>query len=96
MRSPKIAKRGKWFHSWKDGEIEWQGCVLCENADTATVQLFSWLDGHPTDQKVIPVSSMRDWSFYRTPRAMRRRYSEYIGRSKADFAWSERARRALQ
>jgi hypothetical protein len=33
---------------------------------TSVVQLYSWLDGCPTERKNVRCSEMEDWIFYRT------------------------------
>lgn len=61
---------GKWFHSFYDwqseveGELNWQGHILSKEEDMYLIQLFSWIDGEPTDQKLISVKEMKDWKFY--------------------------------
>ena len=88
---------GKWFHSRKDGAIHWQGRVIAHGRDGfARVQLFSWLDGRPTDRKRVHVQQMVDWTFYADDREMRRAYSRSLGQTKADFAWSEKVLRMLR
>jgi len=62
--------RDKWFHTYKDTEIAWQGHVLDYLPPRLVlVQLFSWLDGQPTCQKLLEVTD--DWSFYDTQEDMR-------------------------
>ena len=62
--------RDKWFHTYKeDGDITYQGHVLDYLPPRLVlVQLFSWLDGRPTCQKLLEVTN--DWSFYNTKEAM--------------------------
>ena len=62
--------RDKWFHTYKeDGNILYQGHVLDYlPPQLVLVQLFSWLDGRPTCQKLLEVTN--DWSFYNTQEAM--------------------------
>ena len=62
--------RDKWFHTYKeDGDIQYQGHVLDYLPPRLVlVQLFSWLDGRPTCQKLLEVTT--DWSFYKTTEAM--------------------------
>ena len=62
--------RDKWFHTYKeDGNILYQGHVLDYlPPQLVLVQLFSWLDGRPTCQKLLEVTN--DWNFYNTKEAM--------------------------
>jgi hypothetical protein len=64
---------GPWFHSLDNrGAIDWQGKIVGEpRPGVCLVQLFSWLDGRPTVQRLVPVVAMCGWSFYRTNVAMR-------------------------
>lgn len=58
---------GKYFHSIKNGQVHWQGKVVSELPDSKyLVQLFSWLDGAPTNQEIINLSDMENWRFYAT------------------------------
>lgn len=61
---PSVLK-GKFFHSFEDGRVAWQGCVLGSPAPGHyLVQLFSWLSGGPTNQQIIPFEKMTGWYFY--------------------------------
>jgi hypothetical protein len=56
---------GKYFHSFKDGRLHWQGRVLHSMREGYyLVQLYSWLDGRPTNQQLVAYDSMLDWHFY--------------------------------
>jgi hypothetical protein len=56
---------GKFFHSFIDGKLSWQGVVKAEPvAGYFLVQLYEWLCGHPTDQELVPVAQMVGWRFY--------------------------------
>lgn len=61
---------GKWFHSIvvrDDGcrIVEWQGEVLGQTADGRyLIQLYSWVDGCPTDQRLVTGPEMQAWCFY--------------------------------
>ena len=64
---------GKFFHSWRDGQIEWQGKVTAVFGDShIMVLLFDWAWGNPSEEKLVPLSETRDWSFYPNAKAMRR------------------------
>jgi len=56
---------GKWLHG--PATPGWQGHIVAEPAPQMyLVQLFSWIDGHPTDQKLISLQRMieENWTFY--------------------------------
>ena len=73
---------GKFFHSFnKDGEVEWQGYVMAEQAPGYyLVQLFEWFAGTPSTQKVVHIGSMADWEFYGTGDEMNDAYERRTGR----------------
>lgn len=52
------ALNGKYFHSMKAGEIEWQGVVIEPGPELTEVQLFSWICGGPTDRLMIETSEL--------------------------------------
>ncbi len=63
---------GLWFHSYKDGEIHWQGRITRDlGGGNYAVQLFEWLMGTPTVQKIVPFEQMKEWDFYPDDSAMR-------------------------
>ncbi|RVI58519.1 HNH endonuclease [Sinorhizobium meliloti] len=50
-----------------DGAINWQFEVMGKiTEDTYTIQLFSWLDGGPTDVKMVSLEVLRGCSLYST------------------------------
>lgn len=57
---------GKFFHTLSDkGKLEYQGVVLgSPEPDWYLVMLFSWLDGRPTNGKLVRFVDMADWMFY--------------------------------
>lgn len=56
---------GKFFHTFIDGKISWQGVVTAEPAPGYfLVQLFDWFFGKPGDIEIIPISQMVGWTFY--------------------------------
>lgn len=59
---------GKFFHSVDGkGGLRWQGTILSEpSPDMFLVQLFDWVMGQPSIQKLIPINEMNDWIFYST------------------------------
>lgn len=67
---------GKFFHSVRDGKIKWQGYVMAEQADGYyLVQLFEWLMGEPSIQKVVHIGAMSDWEFYSSADEMNEAYA---------------------
>ena len=63
---------GKFFHSVRHGKLHWQGQILARIPRTNfyLVQLFEWMLGGPSDQRVVRVSLMasefNQWIFYET------------------------------
>ena len=57
---------GQYFHSIKDGRVLWQGLVIGDIGDGKhyLVQLFEWLMGEPSIQRIVTIEEMRDWFFY--------------------------------
>ena len=53
---------GFYLHTYKDKKLEYQGLVIAMDGDTALVQLYSWLDGGPTN--VIPLHKTVIYSDY--------------------------------
>ena len=68
---------GKFFNS--DDERGIQGQVLGEvQSGFYLVQLYSWLDGGTSSQKIVTVNDMVDWDFYSTLENMRDHYARVI------------------
>ena len=58
---------GKFFHSLEDEKIVWQGKILGEEQPGIyIIQLFSWLSGEPSNQRIIRIEEMNEWYFYDT------------------------------
>lgn len=56
---------GKYFHSLKNGKVNWQGKIVSELPDNKyLVQLFSWVDGAATNQEIVELDDMNGWRFY--------------------------------
>ena len=81
-------RKGRFFHTYKEGGVvHWQGVVLSTTKDHLEVQLFSWLDGHPTDILVLPKSEtiwddkkQTGWKFYADREAWLHAYQMYDAR----------------
>ena len=57
----------KWFHSCVNEKIEWQGHIIGKVKEGVyLVQLFSWIDGSPTNQAFTKMEDMIDWQLYDT------------------------------
>lgn len=58
----------KWFHSYETADStspSSQGQVIAMLAEGRfLVQLYSWLDGCDTYQKIIPLEAMNYWRFF--------------------------------
>jgi hypothetical protein len=71
---------GMFFHSYENNAICWQGQILRELKDGSfLVQLYSWINGCPTDQKIVSMSDIKDWSFYSSDEEMRYAYCRANG-----------------
>ena len=56
---------GLFFHSFKDGEMFWQGRVA-GNPEPGwyLVELHSWFDGGLSNLEIVRIESMSGWWFY--------------------------------
>ena len=83
MQDPErgVMLKDKWFHT-RDPEtrhLDYQGRVLDYLPPRLVlVQLFSWIDGRATAQKLLEVTD--DWDFYETSEAMNGAYEAETGR----------------
>jgi hypothetical protein len=58
---------GKFFHTFKNSELEWQGYVVSEPSEGYfLVQLFEWIMGEPSCQKLVRIDDMVGWDLYDT------------------------------
>ena len=75
----------KWFHSKDEAQaIKWQGQILSKVTDGIyVIQLYSWLDGMPTCQKLVSVKDMLDWSFFEDDEEMRSAWKDELRRISA-------------
>lgn len=69
--------KGRYFHSFEDdGVVKWQGYVLgSPGLGYYMVQLFEWLVGSPSCQKLVHLSEMNGWHFYDTQEEMAETYT---------------------
>jgi hypothetical protein len=77
---------GKFFHSvgLDRKTIEWQGTFLgLASPGLYRVQLFEWIDGQPSEQRLVPATDMRYWLVYESAEAMNKHYQEYSTRLQA-------------
>lgn len=66
----------------EEGTIKWQFQIAgMVGASMCTIQLFSWLDGRPTDVKIMPVEELAKCTLYST-------YDEWIWRWAMEAATS--------
>ena len=83
MQDPErgVMLKGKWFHT-RDPEtrhLDYQGHVLDYLPPRLVlVQLFSWIDGRATAQKLLEVTA--HWDFYETNEMMRDAHEAETGR----------------
>ena len=73
--------KDKWFHTREPEtmQIAYQGRVLDYLPPRLVlVQLFSWIDGRATAQKLLEVTD--DWDFYETSEMMNGAYEAATGR----------------
>jgi hypothetical protein len=85
---------GKFFHSWKDGAIHWQGHILGSPAQGVyLVQLFEWLMGEPSSQHLVRLEDMCGWTFYSTCEHMNEVGDREMRRERARERLSQSTRR---
>jgi len=77
--SGKFAIVGKWFHSFDNGKLIYQGQVLDYDvySQLCLVQLYDWMVGAPHGQKLFSINDMKEWVFYNTDEEMRDFYEIY-------------------
>lgn len=75
---------GRFFHSFSaHGEIQWQGYIEAKiNDGHYLVQLFDWMLGDPSTERVVSLDMMREWKLYRTNGEMVDAYQNEHGRSR--------------
>ena len=72
------------FHADKPKELNWQGQVVARAEQGLFVcQLFSWMDGRPTNCVLVRVEDMALWKFYQTEANMHDEYALHAQRRRA-------------
>lgn len=68
MKSKRVQMVSKFFLSFNDkGEMELQGQIIAEpRAGLFLCQLYEWIMGDPSDQRLIKLEEMLTWKFYDT------------------------------
>jgi len=59
---------GVYFHTFKDGKIEFQGRIIRVVGNLAVCQLYNFLNGSESNVKILPLVGMQ---LYRTSEDMR-------------------------
>ncbi len=59
------------------------------------VQLFEWITGSESEQRLVPATDMRYWKVYDTEEQLRDSYERYAKRQNQIEAREEREKRAL-
>ncbi len=69
---------GKFFFSFKNGELQWQGQIISKVSEGVfLVQLHEWTRGESSDQVLFSVPDMMSWKFYDTADDWRSALGEY-------------------
>jgi hypothetical protein len=82
-RDPERSLVRNFFHTWRTAEggervIEWQGCIVAQpKPELCLVQLFSWVDGAPTERRLVALDKMLDWTFYANGEQMAEAYGKH-------------------
>lgn len=70
---------GKHFHTLKDGKIHYQGQIMSKVDDHHyIVDLFSFLSGMCTCQRLYALADMKDWLLYETQAEMMHSYDHGV------------------
>lgn len=70
---------GRWFHGRRDGRIYNQGQIIGKvDSENYLAEFYSFLDGEPNGQKIISLSSMKEWTFYSSDDEMREAYGKQV------------------
>ena len=72
----------KWFHSFEIDErgqnvVKWQGQIIAKVKDRYVIQLYSWIMGESTNQKIVTLKDMDGWELYNTDQEMRDKWETY-------------------
>jgi hypothetical protein len=84
MANPLVGKHFLSFIEDADGDpvVQLQGEIVAEpQPGVFLVQLFEWITGSPSDQRLFKVDAMTDWRFYETAEQRNDAYERQTGRS---------------
>lgn len=89
---------GKYFHSIKDGFICWQGIIIgSPEHGLYLIQLFDWLMGQPSVQRLVLIDQMMDWLFYSNANEMTHSYdhgsAKRLKKPESDYSGTVEIRR---
>lgn len=90
---PKLTMKGKFFHTMKDGKIDYQGYVLRDEGGNYFVQILSFYDGYPSSQRYLTATESQTVRFYDTNEQMLDAY--YKAHPEIDRGLDEFARMKL-
>jgi len=72
---------GTFFHTYENESIQYQGQVLSRVSGlTYLVQLYEWLLGTPSEQRIESAENMAAWKFYDAADDWRYEYELYVSR----------------
>ena len=70
---------GSFFHS--GASPGWQGCIVAEpQPGWYLVELFSWIMGESSDQHLVRIETMAEWTFYDSAEWMNNSYESTVSR----------------
>lgn len=87
---------GMFLHTFKEGRIDWQGKIISKDADVFLVQLYSWMDGGPTNVVMMSMDDIKaarlygsSWQMNHAYFAEQKRMGELVGTIEECMAASE-------
>lgn len=78
---------GRYFYSFsgisskgkRDTNLRYQGRVIAPvNHDYVLVQLYDWLTGSLSDQKIVAISTMVNWNFYKSVEDWKEAFTMFV------------------
>ena len=81
---PRDGLIGMFLHTFKDGQIEFQGCIIAIDGDMVLVQCFEWFWGQSSNVEAIPRSDIYSprCRLYANFEQMNRAYENRYGRQR--------------